>query len=87
MTIADVYVSPDGVCGCCDRRDGVTSGGCMHCNSVRTLCGCGAILRCGCGRTTTDHECPSVISSSGTMIVAGVTVSIASILREVEVPW
>jgi hypothetical protein len=75
-------VTPDGACACCGRRDSMSSGGCAHCNSVRTICGCGAILRCGCGRASGDHACPSVSTSS-----VEFTVPIAMILCEVEVPW
>lgn len=46
-------------CSCCGRRDGLTSGGCLHC-SARTYCACGQLVGCGCGRSFFVHACPSV---------------------------
>jgi hypothetical protein len=48
----------DGSCGCCGGRD-LSSSGCTRCMRVRTFCGCGALIRCGCGREF-DHSCSMV---------------------------
>ncbi len=50
----------DGGCSCCGRRDGITSGGCLHCSASRTYCACGQLLSCGCGRAFSPHACPSL---------------------------
>jgi len=46
-------------CFCCGRYDGLTSGGCLHC-SVRTLCSCGSIVGCGCGKSFPPHDCANL---------------------------
>lgn len=53
-------ITPDGTCTCCGSKD-VATGGCIHCVSSRTFCSCGALLRCGCGRTWPQHRCPSLL--------------------------
>jgi hypothetical protein len=55
-------------CMCCHERL-ASSAGCLRCTSSRTYCGCGALLVCGCGKRTENHECPRVLSASMTFEV------------------
>ena len=58
-----------GVCPCCYRHDGLTSGGCTYC-TMRTHCAaCGRLLSCGCGHKIEVHACPNVTVVGTTMLV------------------
>ena len=50
-------------CPCCGRRDGLSSGGCLHC-VARVFCACGQLLACGCGQAIAEHHCPNVVLTS-----------------------
>jgi hypothetical protein len=57
-------VMPDGRCSCCLARIEFT-GGCALCNSSVTMCaGCGAIIRCGCGKTLEHTRCPAFVAAA-----------------------
>jgi hypothetical protein len=47
-------------CYCCGRRDGLTSGGCLHCGSRVCCAACGQCVACMCGRRFDAHVCPNV---------------------------
>jgi hypothetical protein len=51
-------VNTDGTCMHCSNW--VTSSGCSTCNSSRTFCSCGDLLRCGCGLTFKHAQCPNI---------------------------
>ena len=60
-------VTIDGRCACCTGP--VNTGGCSTCNSVRLVCACGALLRCGCGKFY-QHACQNIVVTSTTLPVA-----------------
>lgn len=60
-------------CQCCGRTNTMTSGGCSLCNTHRTYCHCGAILRCACGLVAEHEKCPNVFTSSIVVRTSSVT--------------
>jgi hypothetical protein len=48
--------------------------GCPSCDSVKTFCSCGALLRCGCGRDHSNHNCSGAMVFSPGIVVNPVQV-------------
>jgi hypothetical protein len=62
------------MCNCCGRRDGITSGGCLHCGSRTTCAACGRVLSCNCGREVEMHACPNVQVVSAVLVTPTIIV-------------
>lgn len=62
---AFIDITADAFGRCMHCGDVVGSGGCDRCLSSRTFCGCGVLLRCGCGFVFA-HQC-SMVEVLGTV--------------------